>query len=271
MPSYVYLKAEPAPPSKFREAKKRTTRRLARMLPNILIVLGATTVTTVAYPMISFQLTHSNNQTLAVVSPVNDIDMKTMKIDADKNPKMLADNAEIPVQAFQDNKIEPIIVDIDYTKASNWFPEAMTKKEFNSDEIATSYNLSIPKLNIDKMNVEIGGENLDKSLIQYGGTALPGQPGNPVIFGHSVLPIFNNPKSYMSVFTKLPTLKDDDEIFIDYDGIRYKYVVESYHEVQPEDIEVLEQRYDRQTVTLITCVPPGTYLRRGVIQAHLVK
>ena len=121
------------------------------------------------------------------------------------------------------------------------------------------------------MNVVIGGDDLDKHLIHYQGTALPGEFGNPVIFGHSILPVFYNPQNYISVFSLLPTLKTGDEVIIDYDGISYKYEVYSYHEVFPNQIEVLQQRYDRKTLTLITCVPPGTYLKRGVILAELVE
>ena len=75
----------------------------------------------------------------------------------------------------------------------------------------------------------------------------------------------------MSVFTMIPNLEKDDEIFITYDNITYRYLVQSYHEIQPDQVEVLAQRYDRRTLTLITCVPQGTYLRRGVILAQLAE
>ena len=109
-----------------------------------------------------------------------------------------------------------------------------------------------------------------ESLIQYPGTALPGQYGNPVVFGHSVLPQFFNPQNYKTIFSTLPTLKEGDEILIDFDGITYRYEVVSLHEVLPENVSVLEQRYNTEYLTLITCVPPGTYLRRLVVTARLV-
>jgi len=31
----------------------------------------------------------------------------------------------------------------------------------------------------------------------------------------------------------------------------------------------MEQKYDRYEMSLVTCVPQGTYLRRGVIRAYL--
>ena len=106
----------------------------------------------------------------------------------------------------------------DYTKASNWFPEASKTSDFEESKVAF-YNLSIPKLKIEDAVVAIGGEDLSKSLVQYPGTALPGKNGNAVIFGHSILPIFFNPKNYMAIFSTLPTLKNGDEIYIKYDGV----------------------------------------------------
>jgi len=66
------------------------------------------------------------------------------------------------------------------------------------------------------------------------------------------------------------TLKTGDRIFIDYDGIRYTYEVKDKVEVKPEDLFILEQKYSNRELKLITCVPEGTYLRRGVIVAQLV-
>ena len=175
-----------------------------------------------------------------------------------------------PVLAYQQpNQIVPKVLNIDYTKASNWFTNVDILPTKDYSEFVSEYTLSIPKLDIEDMNVIIGGEDLDKSLIHYPGTALPGEYGNVVIFGHSTLPILWNPANYLSVFTKLPSLEKGDSVYITYDGIDYIYIVDSYHEILPNEVDVLEQRFDRRTLTLITCVPPGTYIRRGVIHATL--
>lgn len=159
--------------------------------------------------------------------------------------------------------------DLDYTDPSTWFPTAPKLSPLPSK--ITHYNLSIPKLKIENAVVEVGGTDLKKNLIQYEGTAYPGQFGNTVIYGHSVLPQFYNPKNYATIFATLPTLKLGDEIFVDFDGIRYRYIVAEMIEVKPTDISVLEQRYDDSYLSLITCVPPGTYLRRLVVRAKLAK
>lgn len=156
----------------------------------------------------------------------------------------------------------------DTTDPNNWF----VNKSFKYSDIKKEYLLSIPKLKIDKATVVIGGEDLKKSLIHYPGTALPGKIGNAVIFGHSVLPIFYNPKDYKTIFSKLPNLKEGDLIEISFDGVYFKFTVENMFEVYPDDIEVLEQETSDSFLTLVTCVPPGDprMPRRLVIRARVI-
>lgn len=144
----------------------------------------------------------------------------------------------------------------DYTKASNWFPEAKLLSTIEASKVQF-YTLTVPKLRIDRAIVSIGGEDLSKNLVQYPGTALPGKNGNAVIFGHSVLPIFYNPNNYMAIFSTLPTLKEGDQIFVEYDGVSYDYRVEELFEIYPSDIQILEQNPVDSFLTLVTCTPPG--------------
>ncbi len=156
----------------------------------------------------------------------------------------------------------------DYSNPKSWFSVAPVLPPQPSR--ITHYNLSIPELGIEEATVQIGGEDLMTSLIHYPGTALPGQYGNSVIFGHSVLPQFFNPEDYKTIFSTLPTLEKGDEIFVDFDGIRYRYLVRKIIEAKPDDVSILEQNYDSQWLSLITCVPPGTYLKRLIVRAQLV-
>jgi len=159
----------------------------------------------------------------------------------------------------------------DYTQASTWFPSGASKDDFNLSKVGF-YTISIPKLKIDRAIVTIGGEDLSKSIIQYPGTALPGKKGNAAVFGHSILPIFYNPKDYISIFSLLPTLTKGDEIFIEYDGISFKYKVETMFEVLPTDIQVLDQDTSDSFLTLVTCVPPGDPRKpkRLIVRARVV-
>jgi len=159
----------------------------------------------------------------------------------------------------------------DFTQLQNWFVNDQSNLQNSATQNQkTQYTISIPKLKIDQAVVEVGSLDLKKSLIQYPQTALPGQFGSPVVFGHSVLPQFFNPKSYLTIFSTLYKLKQSDQILINFDNIEYKYLVEEMYEVLPTDLSVLEQRFDGRYLTLITCTPPGTYLRRLVIKARIV-
>lgn len=160
----------------------------------------------------------------------------------------------------------------DYTKASNWFPDANKLSDLQNNSKVKFYSISIPKLKIKNATVSIGGEDLSESLIQYPGTALPGKLGNSVIFGHSILPIFFDPKNYMSIFSTIPTLKKGDEINISFDGVSYNYEVEELFEVLPSDIQVLDQDTTDSFLTLVTCVPPGDPRKpkRLIVRARVV-
>lgn len=179
---------------------------------------------------------------------------------------------------FQEEYLSPIpqedyslAEDIDYTKPGNWFPDEPKEKNFAEDSIQF-YSLSIPKLKIESATVSIGGEDLADSLIQYPGTALPGKVGNAVVFGHSILPQFYDPKNYLAIFSTLPTMRKGDEVKVRYDGVSYLYVVEDIFEVLPTDIEILEQNKSGSYITLVTCTPPGHPLRpkRLIVRAKLV-
>ena len=210
-------------------------------LSGIVILVG------VVYPIISYNSTYAQNYT-QLISPVSDTASK--------------------VQGVITNTTNG---NVDYTQASTWFQGGATSGDFSTSKVGF-YTISIPKVNINSASVAIGGEDLTKSLIQYPGTALPGKHGNSVIFGHSILPIFYNPKNYLSIFSLLPTLKVGDQIFINYDGISYTYQVESMFEVLPTDVQVLDQDSSDSFLTLVTCVPPGDPRnpKRLIVRARVV-
>lgn len=176
---------------------------------------------------------------------------------------------------FSSNLLSPIpskvtkTAALDLTHASNWFIGAPNEETPFPSKIRY-YTISIPKLGIEDATVEIAGEDLSKNLIHYKGTTLPGRVGNTVIFGHSVLTQFFNPQNYLTIFSTLPTMTVDDEVELFFDGVTYKYRVFEMSEVAPTDFSVLEQSFSESVLTLITCVPPGTYLRRLVVRARIL-
>lgn len=173
-----------------------------------------------------------------------------------------------------------IAENLDYTNLNNWFENAtlpeLAGKAYAAQEGIQEYILDIPALNVSNAVVKVGGSDLNESLISYPGTALPGDLGAPVIFGHSVLrqfynPSEKNPRRYTSIFSTIMTLKPGDKIYVTADGVRYTYMVQDKTEVKPEDVYILNQDYSAKKLKLVTCTPEGTYLRRGVITAQLIQ
>jgi sortase A len=158
----------------------------------------------------------------------------------------------------------------DFTQVDLWFPtkpQTIVKQDIQIKE----YSLSIPKLNIVDAKVIVGGEDLKKSLVHYLPETLPGEYGNVVIFGHSTLPQLYNPKDYTTIFTYLPSLDKGDKIKITIGDKEYEYETFESFVVNPDQVSVLEQKKDASYLTLITCVPPGTYWKRLVLRTKLVK
>lgn len=109
-------------------------------------------------------------------------------------------------------------------------------------------------------------KNLQNGVVQYPGTALPGQTGNVVIFGHSSGRWWA-PGDYKFVFSLLEKLEDGDEITLDYQGIRYVYHVSHKRVVTPDNMSVLSSVSGEHKLTLITCTPVGTNSKRLIVEA----
>jgi len=158
----------------------------------------------------------------------------------------------------------------DFTQVKLWFPTAKYYSSSIKNYPVTNYSLSIPKLSIEKAKVTVGEEDLSKTLIHFLPKSQPGEFGNVVILGHSTLPQLYNPKDYKTIFTFLPSLDKGDRIIVHYQGLDYQYEVKEMFVVEPSETWVLEDVDNEAILTLITCVPPGTYWKRLVVRAKLV-
>lgn len=157
---------------------------------------------------------------------------------------------------------------VNYKDAKNWFPDYKAKK---TNPKVSSYNLSIPKLNIEEAVVTTIDNDLASHLVNYQGTAIPPQNGNSVVFGHSTLPQLFNPKDYKAIFATLHTIKIGNQIFVTSENITYKYKIFSIIIVDPSDTSIFSQNFDDSYLTLVTCTPPGTTWKRLIVKAKLEK
>lgn len=185
-------------------------------------------------------------------------------------------NAPIPKNRIVSNTVVASLISqasqslsgVDYTNAQNWFP---TYKYQRSQAEIAMYKISIPKINIYDANVSTVDTDLQSHLVNYGGTSIPPQRGNAVVFGHSTLPQLYSEGNYKTVFTFLYKLTVGDEIQIKESNKIFKYKVESITVVDPSNTTVLEQNYDDSFLTLVTCTPPGTIWKRLIIKSRLEK
>lgn len=261
------------------QALPRLIRYGASLLPAILIFIGAMLLGSALLPILghyvhSLTAYDASSDLIAPIPPDRILDVTPLVV----AQTLLPDEDKEAMSSHRG----PVIVDaqLDYTNLSNWFEDQLVTDLVNRTSLLSNqmgeYTIEIPKLNIFNAVVKIGGVNLDESLIQYPGTSLPGKPGAPVVFGHSLLRQFYNPKEsnprrYNSIFSTIMTLEKGDKIYLEYADVRYTYVVEGHSEVKPTDTFILSQDYGVRQLKLVTCTPEGTYLRRGVVTAQLIR
>jgi sortase A len=137
-----------------------------------------------------------------------------------------------------------------------------------------NFSVVIPKIganarvlpNVDTSNEEAYLYALKKGVAHAWGTAFPGEGGHIFMFAHST-DYFWTVGTYNAVFYLLHKLEKGDEINVFYGGQRYRYQVVEKTTVDPSQVEYLTRKTNREFLTLQTCWPPGTTLKRILIFA----
>jgi sortase A len=112
-------------------------------------------------------------------------------------------------------------------------------------------------------------EALKYGVVHYPGTSLPDQSGNTVITGHSSYFPWD-PGRFKDVFALLEEVILGDRVALYYDQHKYIYEISNIDIVLPSNIDILKQTSDKQ-LTLITCYPMGTNLKRLVVTADYIE
>lgn len=153
---------------------------------------------------------------------------------------------------------------------------ALTKEPINKD-----FGILIDKIDVNApvvADVNSADYNdyinaLKKGAAHAKGTAYPGQGvdgnNNVFIFAHSTLNLWDVPR-YNAIFILLNKLEPGDRITTFYKGLRYDYIVDSKKIVEADDVKYLTEPSSEHILTLQTCDPPGTNLRRLIVTAKLV-
>lgn len=169
----------------------------------------------------------------------------------------------------------PIIFSQAQYSFGNHNAPAATAPAVVSEVVPAENTISIPKINVKApVNYEPSlqeaaiQKSLETGVVHYGNTAVPGEIGNVAIFGHSSNDWWEA-GDYKFVFVLLDKLAPGDQITIDYQSKRYVYEVTGSKVVEPTDIGVLNPT-STPTLSIITCTPPGTSLKRLVVTAKQI-
>ncbi|KKQ98706.1 MAG: hypothetical protein UT22_C0001G0024 [Parcubacteria group bacterium GW2011_GWC2_39_11] len=124
--------------------------------------------------------------------------------------------------------------------------------------------ISAPLIFTDKENDVYGA--LDNGVVHFPDSAMPGEPGQTLILGHSA-PL-NWPKTkYDWIFSNLNKLQAGEEIFVYYNCQKITYNVQSkYFLDRGEDLPKPLTASDNVLI-LISCWPPGKDYKRIAVEA----
>ncbi len=127
--------------------------------------------------------------------------------------------------------------------------------------------------NVDSSSFKAYIAALKQGAAHAARTAVPGtkdgKNNNVFIFAHSTLNFWDVPK-YNAVFFLLRKLESGDRVTTFYRGERFDYIVFDKRVVEANDVKYLTNPSQEPILTLQTCDPPGTQLRRLIISAKLV-
>jgi len=139
--------------------------------------------------------------------------------------------------------------------------------------VDTEFGIMIPKImanakvipDVDPYDSKIYQKALTKGVAHAAGSAYPGYVGNTFIFAHSSVDWYIA-NQFNSVFYLLNKLKNGDTIEVYYKNKKYIYAVIDKKYVEPTEISYLTNNIgDSSYLTLMTCWPPGTTLKRLIV------
>jgi len=154
------------------------------------------------------------------------------------------------------------------------------------EPVNRDFGIVIPKIGanasvidkVDPFDSKVYQKALTHGVAHAIGTAYPGKSGNTFIFAHSSTDWYTANR-YNSVFYLLNKLESGDKIDIYFEKQKYVYVVTGKKVIEPMEVSYLnhnspdlqnpEKIIDGSILTLMTCWPPGTDLKRLIIQARL--
>ena len=141
--------------------------------------------------------------------------------------------------------------------------------------VSAQFGIVIPKIGANAPifpNTDASDPNtylpvLEKGVAHAMGTVFPGVSGNIYLFAHST-DSFWNVGRYNAIFYLIKELVNGDEIYVYFNGVRYVYRVVNKLVVDPSEVRFLTDDLPYEQLTLQTCWPPGTTLKRLIVFAR---
>lgn len=138
------------------------------------------------------------------------------------------------------------------------------------------FGIVIPKIganskviaDVDPYNYKVYQAALTRGVAHAKGTSYPGQEGNIFIFSHSSVNFYEAVR-YNSIFYLLSKMEKGDEIYLFYQGEKFKYRVLEKTIAEPGNLSYLTKKTSQKMVTLMTCWPPGTTFKRLLVIGEL--
>ncbi|OGZ66006.1 MAG: hypothetical protein A3C50_03215 [Candidatus Staskawiczbacteria bacterium RIFCSPHIGHO2_02_FULL_43_16] len=141
---------------------------------------------------------------------------------------------------------------------------------------AKENSIEIPSLNIvapvvigESTQVAALERNLDKGVVYYPGSVLPGEAGQIAVLGHSAPP--NWPKiKYDWVFTHINDLSPGDLVILHFNNRQYTYKMTEKSIVKKgQEVGANGLTGKNNILTLVSCWPPGKDYQRIAVYAEL--
>jgi LPXTG-site transpeptidase (sortase) family protein len=142
--------------------------------------------------------------------------------------------------------------------------------------IDPEFSIIIPKINantkviknVDPFDSKIYQRALTQGVAHAKDTSTPDKAGNTFIFAHSAGNWYQA-NQFNAVFYLLNKLETGDEIIVYYQSKKYIYSVDEIKFVKPDETNYLSNQLNTNKLTLMTCWPPGTTLKRLVVISTL--
>lgn len=155
-------------------------------------------------------------------------------------------------------------------------PNSHTEKDYIV-AVDPFLSIVIPKIganakiikDVDPLDSKAYQKALTQGVAHARGTALPGQTGNVFLFAHSS-DNFINANRYNSVFYLLNKMEKGDKVYLIFNRRKFIYTVTDTRIVPAEEISYMQPESETPKVTLMTCWPAGTTLKRLVVVAEIL-